>query len=53
MDENSAWKCFKHTGTVQDYLIYSQCRQMEETKPQEDRDEDRCRGTGNPGEMRG
>lgn len=54
MDENTAWNFFKHTGSVQDYLIYSQCRQTEEEEqPQEGRDEDRRRGLGYHGEMRG
>lgn len=26
MDEKTAWDCFAHSGSVQDYLIYSQCK---------------------------
>ncbi len=27
-DEQAAWSCFAQTGRVQDYLIYSQCKQQ-------------------------
>lgn len=30
-DENAAWSCFLQTGRVQDYLIYTQCKQQENT----------------------
>ena len=26
MDEQTAWDCFAQSGSVQDYLIYSQCK---------------------------
>lgn len=54
MDENTAWSWFKHTGNISDYLLYSQCKQRsEEPKSQEDRNEDRHRGIGDPREKRG
>ena len=31
-NETTAWSCFEHTGSVKDYLIYSQCKQMSEQK---------------------
>ena len=30
MDEDTAWNCFKDTGNVSDYLIYSQCKHNNE-----------------------
>ena len=27
-DEQAAWSCFTQTGRVQDYLIYTQCKQQ-------------------------
>lgn len=54
MDKNTAWDSFKHTGSVKDYLIYSQLRQVDrEGRMKEDRDENGCRGIGYHGEMRG
>ena len=54
MDKNTAWNSFKHTGSVKDYLIYSQLRHMTEDKQlQEAQDEDGRRGFGCHGEMRG
>lgn len=54
MDQNMAWDSFKHTGSVKDYLIYSQLRQTDEDRRlQEDRNEDGRRGIGDHGEMRG
>ena len=26
MDEKTSWDCFAHSGSVKDYLIYSQCK---------------------------
>lgn len=26
MDEETAWACFVRTGSVKDYLVYSQCK---------------------------
>jgi hypothetical protein len=31
MDEKTAWYCFKHTGNIIDYLIYSQCKHENES----------------------
>jgi|GEM_PF-586194 hypothetical protein len=54
LDENTAWSCFKKSGTVRDYLIYTQCRQRQkEANPQENRDEDGHTGPGGYGEARG
>ena len=54
LDKNTAWDSFKHTGSVKDYLIYSQLRQVDrESQMKEDRDENGCRGIGYHGEMRG
>lgn len=54
MDKNSAWDSFKHTGSVKDYLIYSQLRQTNEDQQlQEDQDDDGRRGLGYHGEVRG
>lgn len=54
MEENKAWDCFKHTGNVSDYLIYSQCKRKEEqTQTREDQNENGCRGLGYHGEARG
>ena len=54
MDQNTAWNSFKHTGSIKDYLIYSQLRQMDRhDRLKEDRDEDGCRWLGYHGEMRG
>jgi hypothetical protein len=54
LDKDAAWDSFKHTGSVKDYLIYSQLRHMaEDGHLQEDQNEDGRRGLGNHGEMRG
>ena len=34
-DEQAAWSCFVQTGRVQDYLIYSQCKQQEPLQQEE------------------
>lgn len=55
MNENSAWEYFRRTGSVRDYLAYTQCKaNSEHTKEQrEDRNENRCPGPGGFGETRG
>ncbi|MVB10605.1 hypothetical protein CAFE_13000 [Caprobacter fermentans] len=54
MDKKTAWDSFQHTGSVKDYLIYSQLRQVdEEEQLREDQNEDGRRGLSYHGEMRG
>lgn len=47
-DEQAAWSCFTQTGRVQDYLIYTQCKQQN-TAQQEDSHADRYRRPGDYG----
>ncbi len=54
MDEMTAWNCFEHTGSVTDYLKYSQCKHSsEEHQTREEPDADRDRRFGYYGEERG
>lgn len=55
MDEKTAWDVFRRTGTVRDYLTYTQCKaNCEQAQPKrEDRNEDRRPGPGGFGETRG
>lgn len=54
MDEKTAWEFFRSTGSVRDYLTYTQCRaNSEQTHKQEDRHEGRRPGSGGFGEARG
>lgn len=52
MDEETAWSCFAHSGSVQDYLRYAQCRadtgNQEET-PDETGDRGNCHPGGGSG----
>jgi hypothetical protein len=54
LDEKTAWNNFSHTGSIRDYLIYTQCKtKQNESEPQEDQHEDRRAGPGGYGEARG
>ena len=55
MNEKTAWEFFRSTGSVRDYLVYTQCKansEREQSK-QEDLHEDRRQGPGGFGEARG
>lgn len=51
-DERAAWSCFTQTGRVQDYLIYTQCRQQSAGR-QEDSDADQYGRSGDYGAASG
>lgn len=52
MDEKTAWEFFSRTGSVEDYLIYAQCKAKRE-KQQVVHDENGRQGPGGFREARG
>ena len=55
VDEKTAWEFFRSTGSIRDYLNYTQCRANSEQmqSKREERHEDRRPRSGGFGEARG